>query len=112
MINTKKYLLVVGIIFVAFCLRTPLTAVGPLVNLIRVDLTISNGLAGFLTTLPLLVFAAFSSTASRLGSKIGNELTIQIGLLILAAGVFFRSTGGIISLLGGTFFYWVGDCRR
>lgn len=108
MINTKKYLLVVGIIFVAFCLRTPLTAVGPLVNLIRVDLTISNGLAGFLTTLPLLVFAAFSSAVSKLGSKFGNELTIQFGLLILAAGVIFRSAGGIISLIGGTFFIGLG----
>jgi CP family cyanate transporter-like MFS transporter len=106
--NTKRTLLIAGIILVAFCLRTPLTAVGPLVNLIRADLAISNGLVGFLTALPLLVFAAFSPASSKLGSKIGNELTILIGLLILAAGVFLRSAGGTAALLAGTFFIGLG----
>lgn len=106
--NTKRTLLIASIILVAFCLRTPLTAVGPLVNLIRADLAISNGLAGFLTALPLLVFAAFSPASSKLGNKIGNELTILIGLLILAAGVLFRSAGGTATLLTGTFFIGLG----
>lgn len=108
MMNTKRTVLLAGIILVSFCLRTPLTAVGPLVGLIRADLAISNGLAGFLTALPLLVFAAFSPASSKLGSKIGNELTILIGLLILTAGVLFRSAGGTAALLAGTFFIGLG----
>lgn len=108
MMNTKKTVLLAGIILVSFCLRTPLTAVGPLVDLIRADLAISNGLVGFLTALPLLVFAAFSPASSKLGSKIGNELTILIGLLILTAGVLFRSAGGTAALLAGTFFIGLG----
>ncbi|ADY57320.1 major facilitator superfamily MFS_1 [Syntrophobotulus glycolicus DSM 8271] len=106
--NTKRAVLIAGIILVSFCLRTPLTAVGPLVSLIRADLGISNGLAGFLTTLPLLVFAAFSAVSSKLGGKIGNERSILIGLLILIAGVLLRSAGGTGALLAGTFFIGLG----
>lgn len=106
--NTKKAVLIAGIILIAFCLRSPLTAVGPLINSIRIDLGISNGLAGFLTTLPLLVFAAFSTFSAKLGSRIGNELTILIGLLVLAAGILLRSADGTAALLAGTFLIGLG----
>lgn len=51
----RQKILILGIILIAFNLRTPLTAVGSLFNSIKIDLNISNSLAGFLTTLPLLI---------------------------------------------------------
>lgn len=52
--GSKRILLVVGIIFVAAALRAPFTSVGPLLEMIRDDLGLSNTLAGAITTLPLL----------------------------------------------------------
>ena len=50
-------MLIIAIAFIAANLRSPLTAVGPLVNQIRGSLHISNTLAGMITTLPLFAFA-------------------------------------------------------
>lgn len=108
MLKHKNVLLVLGIIFIASNLRTPLTAVGPLVSDIRSDLGISNGMTGFLTTLPLLTFAGLSLLSSKLGTKIGNELAIFLGLIVLIAGILLRSAGGSAALFAGTFLIGMG----
>lgn len=56
----KNDILILGIIFVAFNVRPGITSVGPLIGSIRYDIGISNGLAGLLTTLPLLAFTIIS----------------------------------------------------
>lgn len=108
MLKHKNVLLVLGIIFIASNLRTPLTAVGPLVSDIRSDLGISNGMTGFLTTLPLLTFAVLSLPSSKLGTKIGNELAIFLSLIVLTAGILLRSAGGSSALFAGTFLISTG----
>ena len=52
--------LIAGVIFIAVNMRAPLTSVGPLVELIRDHLHLSNTMAGMITTLPLLSFAVFT----------------------------------------------------
>ena len=91
-----------GILLVSFNLRPSITAVGPLIPLIREDLGLSNGWAGFLTTLPLLTFATFSLFAARIGQKLGLARAIFIALLILLAGSIWRVSGGKLSLYLGT----------
>lgn len=59
-------ILVLGIALVASTLRTPLTVVGPIITFIKDDLQISQVLAGFLTTIPLLAFAVISPFAPKL----------------------------------------------
>ena len=56
---SSQGLLILGIILISINLRTSIASVGPLIPFIREDLGISNGLAGFLTTLSLLTFAVF-----------------------------------------------------
>ncbi|ADY55669.1 major facilitator superfamily MFS_1 [Syntrophobotulus glycolicus DSM 8271] len=102
MLKHKNRLLVLGIIFIACNLRTSLTSVGPLINDIRTDLGISNSLAGFLTTLPLLIFAGLSPLSSKIGNKIGEERTIFFGFIVLIIGILLRSFGGITALFAGT----------
>ncbi|SHJ46872.1 MFS transporter, CP family, cyanate transporter [Anaerocolumna jejuensis DSM 15929] len=108
MTKHRQKFLVLGIILIAFNLRTPLTAVGPLINSIKIDLNISNSLAGFLTTLPLLIFSFLSPIASKIGIKIGQERTIFYGLLLLAFGMLLRSSGGIFTLFAGTILIGAG----
>ncbi|MGO0061088.1 CynX/NimT family MFS transporter [Brevibacillus fluminis] len=98
----NRAMLLAAILLVACNLRPTITSVGPLVGLIRTDTGISNGLAGFITTLPLLSFAVLSPVAPKLAQRFGNEWTIFSGLIVLIAGTLLRSTGEIISLFVGT----------
>ncbi|RWR12524.1 MFS transporter [Siminovitchia fortis] len=98
----QKIFLVTGIVFIAFNLRPAITSVGPLVSFIRSDLGLSNGMAGFLTTLPLIAFAVLSPFAPKIGQKIGNELTILLGVALIGAGIVIRSMGSISLLFIGT----------
>lgn len=104
--SMKRIILILGIIFVAFNLRPSITSVGPLIQWIRTDLDISNGAAGFLTTLPLIAFALLSLVAPQLSRRWGNELAIFMGLIVLTCGIFIRSTGTVFSVFFGT--VWIG----
>lgn len=104
----QKIILVAGIVFIAFNLRPAITSVGPLVSFIRNDLGLSNGMAGFLTTLPLIAFAILSPFAPKIGLKIGNELTILLGVALIGAGIVIRSMGSISFLFIGTAIAGIG----
>jgi MFS transporter, CP family, cyanate transporter len=98
----SKTFVILGVILVAFNLRPAITSIGPLINLIRSDTGISNGLAGMLTTLPLIAFAFISAIAPKIAHKIGNELTVFMGLIILSSGILIRSTEIITAMFIGT----------
>lgn len=91
-----------GILLVSFNLRPSITAVGPLIPLIREDLGLSNGWAGFLTTLPLLTFATFSLFAAGIGKRLGLARAIFVALLVLLMGSIWRVSGAKLSLFLGT----------
>ncbi len=105
---STKFFLIFGIIFVAFNLRPAITSVGPLIDLIKMDLHISNGVAGFITTLPLLSFGLFSYLAPKFGVRYGNHFIVFCGLLTLFIGLIIRSTGLFSTLLIGTALIGVG----
>lgn len=100
--------LITGILMVSINLRTSIASVGPLIPFIREDLGLSNGLAGFLTTLPLLTFATFSLVAPSIGKRMGHGRAIFLGMIILAIGVVTRVLGGIELLLIGTALTGIG----
>lgn len=101
-ISTTTVLFVVAIIFLASTLRTPLTVVGPIISYIRDDLGISNVLAGFLTTIPLLAFAICSPFAPRISRKLGMEKTLFYSMILLTFGIILRSIGTTLFLVIGT----------
>lgn len=86
--------LVLGILLVSFNLRPSITAVGPLIPYIREEMSISNGLAGFLTTLPLLSFAIFSLFSAAIGDYFGKAKAIFLGLVVLGIGSIIRVSAG------------------
>lgn len=107
-LTIRKVLLIMGIIFIAFNMRSAITAVGPLIGEIRKDLMISNGVAGILTTLPLISFGVFSILAPKFGARYGNERTLFAGLVVLMVGVLLRSAGMTVALFVGTALIGVG----
>lgn len=106
--SSSKTLLILGIILISINLRTSIASVGPLIPFIREDLGISNGLAGFLTTLSLLTFAVFSLFAPSIGKRLGHGKAIFLGILLLAIGVIIRVLGGIELLYFGTALTGIG----
>jgi len=98
----KGWFLILGVILIGANLRAPLTAIGPLIELIRESLDISNAVAGILTTLPLLAFAFISPFAPKLARRFGMESVFLMALCMLAVGIAVRSLHGFGSLLTGT----------
>ncbi|PWU68015.1 CynX/NimT family MFS transporter [Gracilibacillus dipsosauri] len=104
----KTVLLIIGIIILSFNLRPAITSVGPIIGMIRDDLSLSNWSVGFITSLPLLAFAFMSPIAPRLANRIGNMRALLIGLIILMSGIWIRSIATIALLYLGTTLVGVG----
>ena len=85
-----------------------MTGVGPLVGMIQSDLHLSSGATGFITTIPLLAFAAMSLLVSKISAKLGEGKTILLAFIILAAGLLVRSYLGTAGLFLGTVLAGVG----
>lgn len=104
MSNEQKKLMMaaVGIIFISCILRGSITGVGSLVGDIKTDLNISNGMAGFLTTIPLLAFALVSPFVSGFSKRIGMGRLMMIGLLMVIGGVAVRSYTNAAGVFIGT----------
>ena len=100
--GARAGLLAASILLLASNLRAALTSVGPLVGEIHADTGISHGLAGLVTTLPLLAFSAMSSQAPRLARRYGVERTLLASMVVLTAGILARSSGPVAALFGGT----------
>jgi CP family cyanate transporter-like MFS transporter len=105
-----KHLLIVflGIIFVSFNLRAPITSVGPVIDLIQEEYTLNSSMAGFITTLPLLSFAIFSPFVSKISHNYGHGLTMLVGLILIIIGELVRSYTGVFGLFIGTVFIGLG----
>lgn len=101
-LHVSVVLFVIAIISFASILRTPLTGVGPIISYIREGLGISNVLAGFLTTIPLLAFSVVSPFAPRIARKLGMEYTLFYSVILLTIGIVIRSLGTISFLITGT----------
>ncbi|MBQ9060050.1 MAG: MFS transporter [Firmicutes bacterium] len=112
----KQLLILAAIILTCFCLRAPITGVGPMTGMIQEDLGLSAAGAGMLTTIPLIVFAALSVRISRIAEIRGMGNCLLVCMAVLAAGIIARSmlgaggsyTAGIIGLYGGTVLIGIG----
>jgi MFS transporter, CP family, cyanate transporter len=100
--RVRGVLLVLAIVLLAANLRPALTSVAPLIGQITTDTGISNGVAGLLTTLPLLAFGLLSPIAPRLARRLGMGRVLLASMLVLAAGILLRSAGTIAALFLGT----------
>lgn len=104
----KELMIILGILFISFNLRAPITAVGSIVEMIQQEYGLSNASAGFITTLPLIAFAVVSPFVSTISGKIGHARTMFVGLLFILAGELCRSYTGVYGLFIGTAIIGVG----
>ncbi|MFJ3230562.1 CynX/NimT family MFS transporter [Streptomyces sp. NPDC086787] len=87
-------LVVVGIVLSALNLRPAITSLGALLEEVRDGLGMSGGVAGLLTSVPPLCFAAFGVMAPRLARRFGPAAVVCAGMAAIAAGLLIRPYAG------------------
>lgn len=86
-----RWLVGVAIVLLAVNLRPAVGSVGVVLDALRGDLGMSVTVAGLLTTLPVLCFAAAGIAAHSVIAKLGLHLTTVLVLVLAVVGVVARS---------------------
>ncbi len=95
---------VAALLLAAVNLRLAVTSVGPVLAEIRAGLGMSGTVAGLLTSVPVVCFAAVGFAAPRLARRFGAAAVIAAGLVLLTAGLAvrpFASGTALFVLLSG-----------
>jgi CP family cyanate transporter-like MFS transporter len=82
--------------------RTVFASLPPLLHDVRGDLGLSAGVAGLLTTGPVLCFGVFALLAPELGRRIPIERLVLALIALTAVATAARSLGGTGGLFAGT----------
>ncbi|MGY1624975.1 MFS transporter [Geodermatophilus sp. SYSU D00965] len=107
----RRGLVLIGtaIVLTGFNLRTAVNSIGPVLEEIERGLAISSGMAGLLTTMPVLCFAAIGFAGPPLAARYRDGHVLAGALLAMAAGLVLRSASGAFWLfLVGTVLAMVG----
>jgi CP family cyanate transporter-like MFS transporter len=100
----------VAIVLTGLNLRTAVTSVGPVLQEIEDGLGISSGLAGLVTTMPVLCFAAIGFAGPGLSARFRDSHVLSGALLTMAAGLVVRAVaptfwlfllGTVLAMAGG-----------
>jgi CP family cyanate transporter-like MFS transporter len=102
MTRERSSLITATAFVVALSLRPALTAVGPVLPRIGVDLHLGEAAQGLLGTLPLLAFAVASPLVHLASRRFGMERAVFVSLLVLAASSALRPYTGQAGLWIGT----------
>jgi CP family cyanate transporter-like MFS transporter len=103
-------LIAVAIVLTGLNLRTAVNSVGPMLEEIEHGLGLSSGLAGLVTSLPVLCFAALGFAGPPLSARFrdahvlaGALLTMTTGLVVRAVAGSFWSfvVGTVLAMTGG-----------
>jgi MFS transporter, CP family, cyanate transporter len=107
----RRGLLLVGvaIVLTAFNLRTAVNSVGPVLAEIEQGLGISSGLAGLITSMPLICFALIGFAGPPLAARFRDGHVLSAALLVMAAGLLVRvAVPNVWLFLAGTVLTMVG----
>ncbi len=105
-----SWLSVLVVILVSTNLRSPITAVGPVLGQISEDLQLNSFQSSLLTAIPLFMFASCSVAVSRYSHTQGMHRFLLFGLVVLSAGIILRVWGNIPMLFTGSFLIGLGIC--
>ena len=96
-----------ALVLAAVCLRAPFSAVGPVLDELGDELSLSTGALAIVTALPLVCFGLVSPFVPAVTARLGVHLAIVVGTALLAAGIVLRLAGtaglfaGTVVLTGG-----------
>ncbi|MGY1801772.1 CynX/NimT family MFS transporter [Blastococcus sp. SYSU D00922] len=100
----------VAIVLTGLNLRTAVTSIGPVLREIEDGLGISSGLAGLVTTMPVLCFAAIGFAGPGLSARFRDSHVLSAALATMAVGLVVRASapafwlfllGTVLAMVGG-----------
>jgi len=94
--RTSRHLVLLAILALSFNLRPAAVSVGPVLEEVRLDLSMSPGTAGILTALPALAFAGFGALAPWAARVVGLHRVTLLALLAVVAGLGGRAVTGSV----------------
>jgi CP family cyanate transporter-like MFS transporter len=109
--SSRRGLVLVGvaIVLTGFNLRTAVNSVGPVLQEIERGLGISSGLAGLITSMPLICFALIGFAGPPLAARFRDGHVLATALLVMAIGLLLRvSVPNVWVFLLGTVATMVG----
>lgn len=89
-----RTLALIGIVLVAFNLRTAVASLSPIIMQLERDVPLSPFVVGLLGTLPPLCFAVFGIVTPVLAKRMGLEVALIVALAALALGLAGRGFAG------------------
>ena len=87
----ERLLVLIGIVVLAFNLRPAAVSVGPVLDELTGELSMSGAAAGLLTTLPVLAFASFGALAPDLARRLGVHRLTLLALVAVVVGLSVRA---------------------
>jgi CP family cyanate transporter-like MFS transporter len=109
--SPRRGLALIGtaIVLTGLNLRTAVTSIGPVLHELEQGLHISSGLAGLVTTMPVICFAAIGFAGPGLSARFRDSHVLSGALVAMAAGLVVRAVAPSIALfLAGTVLAMVG----
>jgi MFS transporter, CP family, cyanate transporter len=100
----------VAIVLTGLNLRTAVTSIGPVLQELEDGLGISSGLAGVVTTMPVICFAAIGFAGPGLSARFRDSHVLSGALVTMAAGLVVRAVapafwlflvGTVLAMVGG-----------
>jgi CP family cyanate transporter-like MFS transporter len=95
-------LLVIGVLALAFNLRSAITSLPPIFPELGSALHFSAASLSLLAAIPVLCFGVFSGLGAPLSRRFGEERVLGFALVVLATGLLIRSLSPAIGLFPGT----------
>lgn len=100
---------IVGLFVASLAMRPQILAIGPLLPFIRDDLGLAAGVAGLLTTIPVLCMGLFAPAGPRLASRLGSASAFTACLAaIVGFGVIRALSPGVPLVLACTLGIGIG----
>lgn len=90
----SRALLVAALVLTGLSMRTAVTSVGAALDDLQDDFGASGGMAGLITTMPVICFAIFGALTPRLGRALGPHRLLVLALALTTAGLATRPFGG------------------
>lgn len=87
------------IFFAGICLRTGISSLAPVLDLIQAELNISQSLLGILTAIPVLCMGVLSPLGSYFERRFGLKRSMLAAFLILITGFLLRLDSGTYTIL-------------
>jgi len=88
-----------GITLAAFNLRTAVTSITPLLDVVGDEFGFGATMAGVIGMLPAAAFAAFGAATPAIARRLGLERTVLLAMALAAAGLVLRSVAGNMTML-------------